>query len=85
MDETMNMGLIVEFLLTTVSVLAVIALISILTPWMAKQVDKWIARYRGNHSPDKDSVYTVRSIYDIPPEEKEAAQKAEMAQDSENE
>jgi len=84
MDESMNMSMIVEFLVTTVGVITIIAVLSILTPWLAKHVDAWIARYRDHHSPKRDSIYSVRSIYDIPPAEKEAAQKAEMEQTPED-
>ncbi len=83
MDETMNTGMIVEFALTTLGVIAIIAVLSILTPWMAKHVDNWIAKYRDNHSAKRDSIYSVRSIYDIPPEEKKAAEQAEVSQTEE--
>ncbi len=85
MDETMNTGMIVEFALTTLGVIAIIAVLSILTPWMAKHVDKWIAKYRDNHSAKRDSIYSVRSIYDIPPEEKAAAEQAELAPEQDSE
>lgn len=84
MDESMNVGMIVEFLVTTVGVIGIIAVLSILTPWMAKHVDAWIARYKDHHSPKRNSIYSVRSIYDIPPDEVEAAKKAEMEQTSED-
>ncbi len=84
MDESINVSMIVEFLVTTLGVIAIIAVLSILTPWLAKHVDAWIARYRDHHSPKRDSIYSVRSIYDIPPDEKEAAQKAEMEQTPED-
>lgn len=83
MDETMNMGMIVEFLVTTLGVIAIIAVLSILTPWLAKHVDNWIAKYRGNHSAKRDSIYSVRSIYDIPPEERKAAEQAEVSKGDE--
>ncbi len=85
MDESMNVSMIVEFLVTTLGVIAIIAVLSILTPWMAKLVDQWIAKYRNNHSPKRNELYSVRSIYDIPPEEKNAAQQAESEQNSEKE
>lgn len=81
----MNVSMIVEFLVTTLGVIAIIAVLSILTPWLAKLVDHWIAKYRNNHSPKRDALYSVRSIYDIPPEEKNAAQQAESEQNSEKE
>lgn len=79
MDESINVGMIVEFLITTVGVIAIIAVLSILTPWLAKHVDNWIARYKDHHSPKRDSIYSVRSIYDIPPDEKSAAEQAEIS------
>ena len=83
MDETMNTGMIVEFAVTTLGVIAIIAVLSLLTPWLAKHVDNWIAKYRNNHSAKRDSIYAVRSIYDIPPEAKKAAEQAEISNDGE--
>lgn len=39
----------------------------VLTPWLAKHVDKWMADYREHHNPKRDPTYGVRSIYELPP------------------
>ncbi|MDE5884798.1 MAG: hypothetical protein K2H29_06980 [Oscillospiraceae bacterium] len=73
MKETVDVGMILEFLLKSLGVFAVIFLIAVLTPWMAKHVDSWIANYKKSHggkkSPEDPRLYTVRSIYELPPEE----------------
>ncbi len=78
MDETVSTGQIVEFALTTLGVFAAIFALAALTPWMAKKVDGWIARYRENHSPTRDETYSVRSIYELPP--KKPAKQEERAE-----
>ncbi len=67
MDETISTAQIAEFALTTLCVFAAIFALAVLTPWMAKKVDAWLARYRENHSPSRDETYSVRSIYELPP------------------
>lgn len=72
MDETISFAQIAEFALTTLCVFAAIFALAVLTPWIAKKVDAWIARYRENHSPSRDETYSVRSIYELPPKKTEA-------------
>ena len=67
MEDTISTAQIVQFALTTLCVFAAIFALAVLTPWMAKKVDAWIARYRENHSPSRDETYSVRSIYELPP------------------
>ena len=73
MNETVDAGMILEFLLRSLGVFALIFLIAVLTPWMAKHVDSWIANYKKSHggkkSPEDPRLYTVRSIYELPREE----------------
>lgn len=48
-------------------IFAVIFLLAVLTPWMAKQVDKIIARIKSKPKPEKDPrCAQVRGIYDMP-------------------
>lgn len=72
MDETMSLDKILNFLFTTLGVFALIFALAVLTPWMAKHVDKWIAKYRENHSPKRNELYSVRSIYELPPKKEPA-------------
>ncbi|MBE6851537.1 MAG: hypothetical protein E7504_07405 [Ruminococcus sp.] len=78
MEDTISTSQIVEFALTTLGVFAAIFALAVLTPWMAKKVDAWIARYRENHSPTRDETYSVRSIYELPP--KKPAQQPEQTE-----
>ncbi len=84
METTVSLSQIAEFAITLLVVMALIFLLSVLTPWMAKHVDAWIARYKEHHSPERNNLYSVRSIYDIPPDEKKAAQQAEIEQTPED-
>ncbi|MDE7120539.1 MAG: hypothetical protein K2O42_00035 [Oscillospiraceae bacterium] len=78
MNETVDPGMILEFLLKSLGVFTVIFLIAVLTPWMAKHVDSWIADYKKSHGRKKSSedprLYAVRSIYELPPEKPEKLQ-----------
>lgn len=77
-NEPVSTSMILEFLLKSLGVFAVIFLIAVLTPWMAKHVDSWIAHYRTSHggkkSTDDPRLYAVRSIYELPPEESEKSE-----------
>ncbi len=84
MEATVSLSQIAEFAITLLVVMGLIFLLSILTPWMAKHVDAWIARYKEHHSPKRNNLYAVRSIYDIPPDELESAKEAEMEQTPED-
>ncbi len=72
MDESMSVETIVKFGAVTLGAFAVIFLIAVITPWMAKHVDEWIARYRSNHNSRKDPTYGIRSIYELPPKKEDA-------------
>ncbi len=67
MDATMSVETLVKFAVVCVGAFAVIFLVAVLTPWMAKHVDNWIAHYRSTHSREHDVTYSVRSIYELPP------------------
>ena len=84
MDETISTSQIVEFALTTLGVFAAIFALAVLTPWMAKKVDGWIARYRENHSPTRDETYSVRSIYELPPKKPAKPEQTEQTETPED-
>lgn len=67
MEFTVELNVLIRFLLRTLAVFALIFLLAVVTPWIAKIVDQWIARYRRNHDPKKDETYGIRSIYELPP------------------
>lgn len=51
-------------------IFAIIFVLAVLTPWMAKQVDKIIARIKSKSKPKEDPrCAQVRSIYDMPRKE----------------
>lgn len=78
MENSVDSGMILEFLLKSLGMFAVIFALAVLTPWIAKHVDNWIAQYRESHggkkSPEDPRLYSVRSIYELPPEKSETAQ-----------
>ncbi len=67
MENGIEVGKVLQYGLTTLGLFLLIYLLAVLTPWMAKHVDAWIARYRENHDPRKDETYGLRSIYELPP------------------
>ena len=83
MDAAIDTATLIRYALTTLGIFALIFLLTLLTPWMAKKVDAWIARYRQNHSEEKKETYGVHSIYELPPKKTEKL--SGIAQDVENE
>ncbi len=67
MDETVSVETIIRFGAICLGAFAVIFAVAVLTPWLAKHVDNWIANYRSNHDSRKDPSYGIRSIYELPP------------------
>ena len=65
MDESMSVGTIVKVGLTLAALFGLIYLMAVLTPWLARKVDAWIAAHR--KKPDSPPGYGVRSIYELPP------------------
>ncbi len=63
----MDLTTIVHFLLYLLAVFAVLFGVVTVTPWLAKQVDTWIEKYRGNHT--RAETYGIRSIYELPPKD----------------
>ncbi len=68
MGDTITMAQVLRFTLTTLALFALLFLAVELTPWLAKHVDNWVARYRREHDSRRDPTYGVRSIYELPPE-----------------
>ena len=60
--QTIPIETVVRFALRLGFIFAVIFLVAVLTPWMAKKVDGWIAHYRETHDPKRDPDYGIRSI-----------------------
>ncbi|MDE6005819.1 MAG: hypothetical protein K2G88_10615 [Oscillospiraceae bacterium] len=76
MHDTVDTNMIIQFGLKTLGIFAVIFAIAVLTPWIAKHVDNWIANYRKTHenskNPEDRRLYSVRSIYELPPKKTES-------------
>lgn len=89
MENGVSIETVLRYGLITLGLFALIYLMAVLTPWMAKHVDSWIARYRENHDPKRDRTYGVRSIYELPPkedgEQETAADKQESSSGSHGE
>lgn len=67
MGAAVDINVLLRFLLRTLGVFVIIFLLAVLTPKIAKIVDKWIAKYRRDHDPRRDESYGIRSIYELPP------------------
>ncbi len=67
LEFAVELDVLVRFLVRTLIVFALIFLLAVVTPRIARLVDNWIARYRKNHDPKKDESYGIRSIYELPP------------------
>lgn len=80
MENGIELGTVLRYGLITLGLFALIYLIAVLTPWMAKHVDKWIADYRAHHNPKQDRSYGIRSPYELPPAKEE--QKPEDSQET---
>ena len=71
LEATIPVSTVLRYGLITLGLFALIYLIAVLTPKMAKYVDAWIAKYRAHHDPKQNRSYGVRSIYELPPENEE--------------
>ena len=78
MENTIDLGVILRFLLRTLGIFALIFLTAVLTPKIAKLIDRWVEKYRSNHDPAKDESYGVRSIYELPPKRQETAEELDI-------
>lgn len=84
MNDTVDISTVIQYGLKTLIIFAIIFALAVLTPWFAKHVDNWIARYRENHenskNPEDRRLYSVRSIYELPPKKSEQKQELETTQ-----
>lgn len=74
MNETNRdfMTVLLKYGLLFFLIFAIVFLLAVLTPWMAKQVDKIIARIKSKPQPAEDPrCAQVRGIYDMPPAPRE--------------
>ena len=78
MENAIDLGVILRFLLRTLGIFALIFLTAVLTPKIARLIDRWIEKYRRNHDPAKDETYGVRSIYEFPPKRQETAEELDI-------
>ena len=77
MESPMDMSVLLRFLVRTLGVFALIFVLALLTPKIAKIVDQWLEKYRSRHDPKQDETYGIRSIYELPPKEEAAPAKDE--------
>ena len=78
MENAIDLGVILRFLLRTLGIFALIFLTAVLTPKIARLIDRWVEKYRSNHDPAKDESYGVRSIYEFPPKRQETAEELDI-------
>ncbi len=71
MGEGMSVDVLVRYAVTMLGLMVLFFLLAVITPWLAKHVDRWLANYREKHSPQKNPTYSVRSIYDLPPKKQD--------------
>ena len=79
MENAIDLGVILRFLLRTLGIFALIFLTAVLTPKIARLIDRWVEKYRSNHDPAKDESYGVRSIYELPPKRQETAEELDIS------
>ncbi len=85
MGEGMSVDVLVRYAFMMLGIMVLFFLLAVITPLLAKLIDKWIANYREKHSPLRDPTYSVRSIYELPPKKQDKPEKpaeAEQAQPS---
>ena len=85
MNGAMDFGVLLRFLLRTLGIFALIFLVALLTPKIAKLIDRWIARYRKDHDPEQDETYGIRSIYELPPKREETAEDLDISTEDRSE
>ncbi|GEM_PF-3044265 len=74
LENTIDGGVILRFGLKCLGIFALIFLAAVFTPKMAEYIDKWKSAHSRNASvehPRTKENYTVRSIYELPPEPEE--------------
>lgn len=83
MEATIEIATVIRYGLITAGLFVLIYAVCVLTPWLAKHVDKWMADYRAHHDPKKDPTYGIRSIYELPPKNNEKPAPEQTGEDSE--
>ena len=71
MNGNVDADMILRFGLKCLGIFAIIFVLAYLTPWLAKHVDDWIAKYRAHHPMETKENYGIRSVYELPPEPKQ--------------
>lgn len=64
-ESAVDLDVLVKFSLRILIIFALIFLLAVLTPKLARIIDGWIKRYRENHT--REETYGIRSIYELPP------------------
>ena len=82
MEATIEITTVIRFGLITAGLFVLIYVVCLLTPWLAKHVDKWMADYRAHHDPKKDPTYGIRSIYELPPKKEEKTDPEDSGEES---
>lgn len=70
MDASVDVGMLVKTALMLIGIMVIFFGIAVITPRLAKLVDKWLENYRSKRS-GTSVDYGVRSIYELPPKKKE--------------
>jgi len=80
LETTIDISLILRFGLKCLGIFALIFLTAVFTPKMAEAIDKWKAKHfpesAEKKTPGTKEKYTVRSIYELPPEPEQPKKKA---------
>lgn len=75
---------LLRFLLKFLAIFAVVAVVGVLTPWMAKKVDAFRSRHAKTQTPEDPRCAAVKGIYDAdPPQEETPAADASPAESEE--
>ncbi len=72
MDASVDVGMLIKAALMLIGIMVIFFGIAVITPRLAKLVDKWLENYRSKRS-DTGGNYDVRSIYELPPKKKETS------------
>lgn len=68
MDSTVNVGMFIRAGVMIAGIMAIFFVLALITPRLARFVDRWIENYRSKRTGTRDSVdYGIRSIYELPP------------------
>lgn len=85
MQNTIDSGMILQFGLKCLGIFTLIFLAAVLTPKLAEYIDQWKAKHSQKSSvshPQTNQKYSVRSIYELPPELEHPRKKAHVRKKS---